>query len=210
MVQKCLTPSTTQPPSTARTIVSIVKVRERLTAGSLPQLPNILPRSTTSAIVAALLRLRAEGVDEAHDRRVHVQRHGRAGAAAGDDADDADIGRHVEPHAPVARRAPRRRGSPRAGDPTSSRQGSCPRGRTWRRAARSSRASAHRRVRRGPAASGRALARHGRLGGGRVLPRRLLAAAGAGLVQLDQVAVRIVHEDLLELRADHATGCSST
>ena len=30
------------------------------------------------------------------------------------------------------------------------------------------------------------------------------AAAGAGLVQLDHVAERIVHEDLLRLRADHA------
>jgi hypothetical protein len=48
MVQKCLTPSTTQPSSAARMAVSMVKVRERLTAGSLPQLPNILPRSTTS------------------------------------------------------------------------------------------------------------------------------------------------------------------
>src|SRR5258707_7237324 len=42
------------------------------------------------------------------------------------------------------------------------------------------------------------LARHGRRARG-VLPRGLLAAAGAGLVQLDQVAVRVVHEELLEV-----------
>ena len=52
-------------------------------------------------IVPALLRVRGEGVDEAHDRRVHVQRHGGARAPPGDDPDDGDVGRHVEPHAAV-------------------------------------------------------------------------------------------------------------
>src|SRR2546430_5243188 len=36
----------------------------------------------------------------------------------------------------------------------------------------------------------------------RALPVGLLAAASTGLVQLDQVAVRVVHEDLLETRTD--------
>ena len=52
-------------------------------------------------IVPALLGVRAEGIDEAHDRRVHVQRHGGARASSGDDANDTDVGRHVEPHASV-------------------------------------------------------------------------------------------------------------
>src|SRR6202795_5001470 len=47
----------------------------------------------------------------------------------------------------------------------------------------------------------RILARHGRRRG-RALAGGLLAAARAGLVQLDQVAVRVVHEQLLELGAD--------
>ena len=48
-MQKCLTPSTTQPSGCRRTVVSIRNVRERLTAGSLPQLPNSVPSRTTSA-----------------------------------------------------------------------------------------------------------------------------------------------------------------
>src|SRR5262249_46894141 len=47
------------------------------------------------------------------------------------------------------------------------------------------------------------LAGHGRLLRRGALPRGLLAAAGANLVQLDEIAVRVVHEDLLELGADH-------
>ncbi len=49
MVQKCLTPSTTKPSPSSRIDVSIRKVRERLTAGSLPQLPKSLPCPITSA-----------------------------------------------------------------------------------------------------------------------------------------------------------------
>ena len=53
------------------------------------------------AEVAALLRLGAERVDEAHDGGVHVQGHGSVGAAAGDGADHPDVGRHVQPEAAV-------------------------------------------------------------------------------------------------------------
>ena len=48
-MQKCLMPSTTQPSGWRRTVVSIRNVRERLTAGSLPQLPKSVPLSTTAA-----------------------------------------------------------------------------------------------------------------------------------------------------------------
>jgi hypothetical protein len=77
--------------------VSIRKLRERLTAGSLPQLPEELAVARDQLVVAALLGLGAEGVDEAHDRGVHVDGHGGAGAAAGDGADHGDVRRHVEP-----------------------------------------------------------------------------------------------------------------
>src|SRR2546425_9454695 len=49
--------------------------------------------------------------------------------------------------------------------------------------------------------SGRILAGHRGIRR-RALPVGLLAAASTGLVQLDQVAVRVVHEDLLETRTD--------
>jgi hypothetical protein len=48
-VQKCFTPSITQSWSSDRIVVSMRNVRDRLTAGSLPQLPNSLPWRTTSA-----------------------------------------------------------------------------------------------------------------------------------------------------------------
>jgi len=47
-VQKCFTPSITQPSPSRRIAVSMRNVRERLTAGSLPQLPKSLPKRTTS------------------------------------------------------------------------------------------------------------------------------------------------------------------
>src|SRR5206468_11679972 len=43
----------------------------------------------------------------------------------------------------------------------------------------------------------------------RALPRGLLAPTGPGLVQLDQVAVGIVHEDLLELHEAGTCRCRS-
>ena len=52
--------------------------------------------------VAALLGLGAERVDEAHDRGVHVHGHRGVGAAPGDGADHADVGRHVEAEAAVS------------------------------------------------------------------------------------------------------------
>ncbi len=48
-MQKYFTPSTTKPSPAARSVVSIRKVRDRLTAGSLPQEPNMRPGPTTSA-----------------------------------------------------------------------------------------------------------------------------------------------------------------
>jgi hypothetical protein len=48
-VQKCLTPSTTKASPSARIAVSMSRVRERLTAGSLPHEPKSLPPLTTSA-----------------------------------------------------------------------------------------------------------------------------------------------------------------
>ena len=49
MVQKYLMPSTTTPSSSIPMVVSMRKVRERLTAGSLPQLPKSLACRTTSS-----------------------------------------------------------------------------------------------------------------------------------------------------------------
>lgn len=48
MVQKCFTPSMTCPPALARMTVSMRKVNDWLTAGSLPQLPKSLPCATPS------------------------------------------------------------------------------------------------------------------------------------------------------------------
>ena len=48
IVQKCFTPSMTQPSSVSRIAVSISSVRDRLTAGSLPHEPKSLPCATTS------------------------------------------------------------------------------------------------------------------------------------------------------------------
>jgi hypothetical protein len=48
MVQKCFRPSITHASPSSRRAVSTRNVRERLTAGSLPQLPKSLPWATTS------------------------------------------------------------------------------------------------------------------------------------------------------------------
>jgi hypothetical protein len=48
IVQKCFTPLTTYSEPSWVTTVSIRRARERLTAGSLPQLPKRRPCSTTS------------------------------------------------------------------------------------------------------------------------------------------------------------------
>src|SRR5581483_3640988 len=52
-------------------------------------------------VEAALLRLRGEGVDEAHHGGMHVHGHGGAGAAACERADHGHVGRHVEAEAAV-------------------------------------------------------------------------------------------------------------
>ena len=63
--------------------------------------PEELAVAHDLAEVAALLGLRAERVDEAHDRGVHMHGHRGVGAAPREGADHADIGRHVQAEAAV-------------------------------------------------------------------------------------------------------------
>src|SRR5262249_6117743 len=158
-------------------------------------------------VVASLLPLGAEGVDEAHDGGMHVERHGRARAAAGHDADDADVGRHVEAHAPVGFRhragevalaveiGPALHGIPALAIVP---------GRARRDLLTGERVGAVDQILSHPGAG--ALAGHGRLLRRGALPRGLLAAAGADLVELDEIAMRIVHENLVELAAGPGPG----